>query len=157
MLRTMKAGLWVIAGCVAFSALWIGSEAEGRITIKRKQETIEPMPVVPMPEMTPGAPEMVVDMPVGPVEYGCCEPVPASCCPPSCPKMVKTTLHFKHPCTCCPLCVDVCIPACCCGEAPKCCYRHALIGVGVFTFTWCDCDHEVKVRLMKSGRMIVRD
>lgn len=90
----------------------------------------------------------------------CCEPAcPPVCepvCPPVCEPKVPVTLTFCHPVTGCPLCAEVCVPACCAAECPKKDYRCALIGVGVYTFTWC-CGHEVKIRLMHHNKLIVKD
>ena len=87
-----------------------------------------------------------------------CATAPAKCCPqPSisyrngigsacaygCKPPVQTVLTVKDPCTCCPVQVPVCIPACCTDEPTVGC-RGTILGRGVVLYDWC-CGFRVAV------------
>jgi hypothetical protein len=80
----------------------------------------------------------------------CCAPAPcaAPCCVP-CPPPVKQCITVCHPCTGCPVNVEVCLPACCEGAPTQCC-RRTLFGAGAVDLTWC-CGEHVIVRFSKCG------
>ena len=73
------------------------------------------------------------------------------CC--GCEPPVSTALCVKNPCTCCPVVVPVCLPACCCGE-PKVSCRPTLLAQGEVTYDWC-CGVRVTVRFQKCGDVLV--
>jgi hypothetical protein len=97
----------------------------------------------------------------------CCAPQPV-CCPKPCityhhrgPKLccgccqppVPTVLSVKNPCTCCPVDVSVCLPACCTGD-PKVCCGTGLLGRDVVEYEWC-CGFSVRVAFKHCGDLVV--
>ncbi|HXT59031.1 MAG TPA: hypothetical protein VN699_10355 [Pirellulales bacterium] len=100
------------------------------------------------------------------LDPACCAPA-APCCPTPCityrhhgPKLccgcapsVETVLTVNNPCTCCPVQIPVCLPACCSGEPTVCCGR-GLLGRTVVTYDWC-CGFSVTVRFLHSGDIVV--
>jgi hypothetical protein len=66
---------------------------------------------------------------------------------------VHTVLTIVDPCTCCPVDVPVCLPACCTGE-PTVCSGRGLLGRCVLTYTWC-CGYQVTLRIKRNGDLIV--
>lgn len=80
----------------------------------------------------------------------CCQP----CCVP--PPPVEITLQLIDPCTCCPVEVCVCIPACCADEAPCIKWRNGLFGRRVADVSWKCCKHKAKVIVNKCGEVTVR-
>ena len=92
-----------------------------------------------------------------PAPAPCCAPAPAPvCCKPAPPAKVNATLCLKDPCTCCTKSVNVCIPACCAGEAPCITSRKGFLGRRVYTATWKCCGHSVTVVVTKHGKVRVR-
>ena len=83
-------------------------------------------------------------------EATCCCPAP----PP--PPPVKVTLCVKDPCSCCTYEVDVCLPACCCGEEPKVEWRPGIFGRKVATYCWPCCGHSVEVVVTRHGKAFAR-
>ncbi len=98
---------------------------------------------------------------------GDCAPQPV-CCPKPCityrhrgPKLccgcceppVQTVLLVKDPCTCCPVEVSVCLPACCKGEPTVCC-GVGFLGRDVVNYEWC-CGFSVRIAFKHSGDLIV--
>jgi hypothetical protein len=100
------------------------------------------------------------------LDPACCAPA-APCCPTPCityrhhgPKLccgcapsVETVLTVNDPCTCCPVQIPVCLPACCSGEPTVCCGR-GLLGRTVVSYDWC-CGFSVTVRFLHSGDIVV--
>ena len=95
-------------------------------------------------------------------------PAPAAvCCPQPCiiyrhhgPKLccgceisVPTILTVNNPCTCCPVDIPVCLPACC-TDAPQVCSGQGLLGRTVVTYDWC-CGFRVTVRFRHNGDIVV--
>jgi len=76
---------------------------------------------------------------------------PSVCC--GCAAPVPTVLNVVDPCTCCPLEIPVCLPACCTGT-PVVCSRPGLFASSVVTYDWC-CGFNVTIRFRRSGEVVV--
>lgn len=70
-----------------------------------------------------------------------------------CEPPVPTVLVLNQPCTCCPVEISVCLPACCTGEPTVCCHR-GFLGRDVVTYQWC-CGFSVDVRFLHCGEIVV--
>jgi hypothetical protein len=77
-----------------------------------------------------------------------CQTVCCGSAPP-----IKTTLQVKDPCTCCPLNVSVCVPACCTGT-PCVSEARGFLGRQVVWYDW-ECGFSVKIAFKHSGDVIV--
>ena len=101
-----------------------------------------------------------------PSDPGCC--APGKCCPQpcityvnrgclkvccGCEAPVKTTIKVVNPCTCCPVEIPVCLPACCTG-CPQVTSRCGLLCRGVVHYDWC-CGFSVTVRFDRCGDAVV--
>ena len=88
-------------------------------------------------------------------KHSCCEPCCETCCPPP---PVKTVMELKDPCSCscCPIEVTLCVPACCGDEAPCVSWRSGIFGRRVATLSWECCGYRAMVVVTRSGRVIVR-
>jgi len=82
----------------------------------------------------------------------CCDPCCQVCCAP--PKTICVTAC--NPCTCCPVKIKLCVPACCDG-CPAVSSRRTLIGAGLVRYDWC-CGFSAIVRFNRCGgyRVIYR-
>lgn len=72
---------------------------------------------------------------------GCCQPP------------VETVLTVNDPCTCCPVNIPVCVPACCQGQ-PTVSNRSGLLGCCITEFEWC-CGFRVTVKYKRCGDIVV--
>jgi hypothetical protein len=115
-------------------------------------------PTAPVQPMQPAAP-MAGAAPM----VGCttCCPQPCliyrhrghhrACC--GCAPPVETILTAINPCTCCPVEIPVCVPACCnCAPAMSC--HSGLLCAGVVDFDW-SCGYRVTVRFKHNGDVVV--
>ncbi len=96
----------------------------------------------------------------GTTAVACCHSCQAQVCccpaPPPPPPPVKVKLCVKDPCNCCTYEVDICLPACCCGEEPCVKWRRGFLGRKIATYCWPCCDHEVDVVVTRHGRAFAR-
>ena len=74
-------------------------------------------------------------------------------CHDRCHPQATYRLAVCHPCTGCPVEVDVCLPACCSG-APCVSGRRTIFGAGLVHYDW-DCGYGVTIRFMKCGDLKV--
>ena len=74
------------------------------------------------------------------------------CCDP-CEAPLKVILNPVDPCTCCPVEVCVCIPACC-TDAPCVECGRGLLGRSTVTYSW-ECGHTVTVKFKRNGDVLV--
>jgi hypothetical protein len=107
-------------------------------------------------------PQEVMPEPMGPalVASGPCCPAPCiiyrhrgpaicrGCAPP-----VPTVLNVVNPCTCCPVAITVCLPACCTG-VPVVCSKPGVFATNVVTYVWPG-GYSVTVRFRRSGEVVV--
>jgi hypothetical protein len=77
-----------------------------------------------------------------------CQTVCCGSAPP-----IKTVLQVKDPCTCCPVNVSVCVPACCTGT-PCVGEARGFLGRHVVWYDW-ECGFSVKIAFKHSGDVIV--
>jgi hypothetical protein len=71
------------------------------------------------------------------------------CCAPP----IETVLTATNPCTCCPVAIPVCVPACCnCAPSVSC--HDGLFCAGVVNFDW-SCGYRVSVRFKHNGEVVV--
>jgi hypothetical protein len=156
----MRIGNFFAAALVAVAALFTSLDSAEARCLFAALGAPEAQPVPDALVPAPGAPGCAV--PVAPCV--CC-PTPCiryrhaifdlpkvRCCDP-CAAPIKAVLCVKNPCTCCPVDVPVCLPACCCGE-PKVSCRKTLLGDGTVTYDWC-CGVSVVVRFDKCGDVLV--
>lgn len=70
------------------------------------------------------------------------------CAPP-----VEMVLSAMNPCTCCPVAIPVCVPACCqCAPSVSC--HSGLFCAGVVDFDW-SCGYRITVRFRHNGEVVV--
>lgn len=74
---------------------------------------------------------------------------PPPCAPPPCCEMKTITVEVCHPCTCCKIPVELCIPACC-DDCPLVRERCTLIGCGLIRYDWC-CGYTAIIRFDRCG------
>ena len=81
----------------------------------------------------------------------CCDP----CCNPCVPTK-KICVTACHPCTGCPVKIELCVPVCC-DDCPAVSSRRTLIGAGLVRYDWC-CGFTAVVRFDRCGgyRVIYR-
>lgn len=119
-------------------------------------------PVSLQPAVQPMAPSAGMGPAVGPLPActTCC-PQPCliyrhrghhrACC--GCAPPVETVLTAINPCTCCPVEIPVCVPACCqCVPAMSC--HSGLFCAGVVEYDW-SCGFSVTVRFKHNGEVVV--
>lgn len=150
----------------AIAVLLVASQAQARIA--RFAALVANQPAPPA-AATPAPAAASTPAPVTPaaVEPSCCAPAP-KCCPQPCIKYVnrgclkvccgceapvKTTITVVNPCTCCPVEIPVCLPACCKG-CPEITSRCGLLCRGVVHYDWC-CGFSVTVRFDHCGDAVV--
>src|SRR5262249_40820897 len=119
-----------------------------------------PAAILPRATVQPVA----VVQPMAPAAAGCttCCPQPCiiyrhrghhragcDCCAPP----IETILTATNPCTCCPVAIPVCVPACCnCAPTVSC--HGGLFASGVVDFDW-SCGYRVSVRFKHNGDVVV--
>ncbi len=124
--------------------------AGGFLTVAQVATPSAPSVVENIPAPVATAPQPTVFRRVGlrrrmAAAYGCRPPA----CPPPCPPPITQRLTFCHPCTGCPVTVDVCIPGDCVGE-PAVHSRCTLVGCGLVRYDWC-CGYSVIFRFTQCG------
>ena len=147
-----------ISAAAAVAVLLVAGQAQARIARFASLTANQPAP----PAVAAPAP-----IPPAVVEPGCSAPAP-KCCPQPCIKYVnrgclkvccgceapvKTTITVVNPCTCCPVEIPVCLPACCKG-CPEITSRCGLLCRGVVHYDWC-CGFSVTVRFDRCGDAVV--
>lgn len=152
--------LFVAAAACAFAAADAGpAEAAGRLASLRAARAADPEAAAPAKVLLVSHKSLS--------DPNCCAPAVAPCCPKPCvvyrhfgPKIcygcktpVPTVLTVKDPCTCCPVDISVCLPACCTGAPSVCCHR-GLLGRTVMSYDWC-CGFRVTVRFLHNGDVVV--
>lgn len=147
-----------ISAAAAVAVLLVAGQAQARIARFASLTANQPAP----PAVAAPAP-----IPPAVVEPSCSAPAP-KCCPQPCIKYVnrgclkvccgceapvKTTITVVNPCTCCPVEIPVCLPACCKG-CPEITSRCGLLCRGVVHYDWC-CGFSVTVRFDRCGDAVV--
>lgn len=136
------------------------ADAAGRLAALRAARTA-PLDAA----AAPVAPQLVSKASLSDPNAGVLEAAP--CCPQRCivyrhhgPKLccgceppTPTTLRVEDPCTCCPVDISVCLPACCTGAPSICCHK-GILGRTVVTYDWC-CGFRVTVRFLANGDIVV--
>jgi hypothetical protein len=153
----MRRPIWLMSYFILLCVSLAGGEAQaiGRLAAARAARTADAgSAAASLP-----APEIVQPLPAAsPVAY-----YPSSgliyrhrghnragygCAPP-----IQTVLTATNPCTCCPVAIPVCVPACCVGAPSVSCHR-GLFGASVIDFDWA-CGYRVTVRFKHNGQVVV--
>ncbi|HVX10101.1 MAG TPA: hypothetical protein VHC22_02760 [Pirellulales bacterium] len=132
------------------------AQAAGRLAAARAARTAAAEPAVTTASLRTSQPAA----PAAVAPAACCCPQPCliyrqrghrggcGCAPP-----VEVVLTATNPCTCCPVAIPVCIPACCLGDPSVCCHR-GFLGANVVDFDWA-CGYRVTVRFKHNGDVVV--
>ena len=155
MLRRVSSLVFLVS--LALASATGDAQAAGRLAAARAARTVATQTAV----TTASLKTTQRTQPVAAVSPAVCCPQPCltyrhrghhrACC--GCAPPVETVLTACDPCTCCPVAIPVCVPACCQGEPSVSCH-HGLLCASVVDFDWA-CGYRVTVRFKHNGQVVV--